>query len=160
MGGFFKMDVIQPVHDAQQIIEVIHAAFKRYEADTMPSSALVETEKTIESELQQGVLIFGSYVNQQLVGVIKVLQQKDYFYFSRLSVLPSFQGKGIASALIDYIETRALQEEILYVRCKVRKSETNNIRLYKKLGYEITKEELTTSPTGFVMATVTMDKAI
>lgn len=154
------MDVIQPVNDAQQIIEVIHAAFKRYEMDTMPSSALVETEKTIESELQQGVLIFGAYVNKQLVGIIKVLRQKDYFYFSRLSVLPAFQGKGIASALIDYIEKRALQENSHNVRCKVRKSETNNIRLYNKLGYEITKEEMTTSPTGFVMATVTMEKEV
>ena len=47
-----------------------------------------------------------------------------------------------------------------YVRCKVRKSEGDNISLYKKLGYHISQEEVMTSPLGFVMETVTMEKKI
>lgn len=155
---FNLIDRIKTVTNSKQIIDVIHAAFKRYESDPMPSSALSETSMTIEENLKDGIQIFGAYVKGNLVGVVKVTNQKNSFYFSRLSVLPTHQGKGVASALVTYIEKVASEENINRVQCKVRKSEKDNIRLYKKLGYRIIKEELTTSPTGFVMETVTMVK--
>ena len=151
---------IQPVTNSDQIIEVIHAAFKRYETDPMPSSALSETSETIEEELKNGLLIFGAYSKKVLVGVIKVTPYSDHLYFSRLAVLPTAQGKGFASALIGYIEDLAAKQHIHRITCKVRKSEADNIRLYTKLGYQIIKEEMTTSPLGFVMSTVTMEKNI
>ena len=168
-GGYFlqinemkhaHIETIQPVTNSEQIIEVIHAAFKRYETDPMPSSALSETSTTIEKELKDGILIFGSYIKEALVGVIKVTLYSDHLYFSRLAVIPSAQGKGIASAIIAYIENFAIKQQIHHITCKVRKSEADNIRLYTKLGYQITKEEMTTSPLGFVMSAVTMEKNI
>lgn len=149
---------IQPISNSEQIINIIHAAFKRYETDPMPSSALSETSDTIEQDIENGLLIFGAYKNETLVGVIKVMVYNDYLYFSRLAVLPEHQGKGIASALIAFIEDLAASQHIHRIACKVRKSETDNIRLYSKLSYHITKEEMTKSPIGFVMSTVTMEK--
>ena len=154
------LDTIRSVTDGEQIIDVIHAAFKRYEDDPMPSSALTETASTIKKELESNVLILGAEVLGQLAGVVKVRCFKDHFYFSRLSVLPELQGQGIASAIVRYIEKQAKQERMPYVRCKVRKSEGDNISLYKKLGYHISQEEVMTSPLGFVMETVTMEKKI
>lgn len=151
---------ITTVTNTKQIMEVIHAAFKRYESDSMPSSALAETSATIEGDLKNGIVILGAYVKERLVGVVKVISKNDCYYFSRLAVLPAFQGKGIASSLVAYIEKVATEKNIDIVQCKVRKSETHNIRLYKRLGYSITTEEMTTSPTGFVMETVTMEKKI
>lgn len=154
------LSIIKEMTDAQQIIRVIHAAFKRYELDSMPSSALKETEVTIEQELKDGVLMFGAEIGEQLVGVVKLSHDKDQFYFSRLAVLPEFQGRGVASALVTFIEKLAVKEQIPTVRCKVRKSEQDNIRLYKKLGFHISKEEITMSPLGFTMGIVTMDKEV
>lgn len=154
------VNMIKEVTDGQQVIEVIHAAFKRYEQDPMPSSALVETIATIKQEFENGVIVFGAALHEQLVGVVKVTRYEDHLYFSRLAVLPEFQGKGIASSLVRFIEQLAAREHIPTVRCKVRKSEVDNIRLYEKLGYSISKEEVTKSPLGFVMATVTMDKEV
>lgn len=153
-------NMINIVTDGQQILHVIHAAFKRYEQDPMPSSALVETKATIERELFNGVLMFGAEMDAQLVGVVKATCYKDHVYFSRLAVLPEFQGQGIASALVKFVERFAEKEQTPTVRCKVRKSEKDNIRLYKKLGFHISKEEIMTSPLGFVMETVTMEKAV
>ena len=157
---FPNVDYIQPITDANQIITVIHNAFKRYESDSMPSSALAETSETIKENLKDGIVILGAYIDTQLVGVIKISQQPDSYYFSRLSVLPTYQKKGIASALVTYVEKMAFEEKLKYVLCKVRKKETDNIRLYEKLDYRITKEEQSTSPTGFIMDTVTMKKEI
>ena len=154
------IESIQSVTNSEQIINVIHAAFKRYEADPMPSSAKSETSVTIEEEMKNGKLIFGAFAKGSLVGVIKVTKYSDHLYFSRLAVIPSEQGKGIASALVAYIENLAANESINRITCLVRKSETDNIRLYTKLGYQITKEEITTSPLGYVMPLVTMEKEI
>ena len=155
-----KYITIQPVTNSEQIIDVIHAAFKRYEMDPMPSSALSETSTTIDEDIKNGILIFGAYKKEALVGVIKVTVYKNHLYFSRLAVLPAEQGKGFASALVSYIEDIATKQQIRCITCKVRKSEMDNIRLYTKLGYHITKEETSTSPLGFVMSTVTMEKEI
>ena len=151
---------ITTVTNSKQVIDVIHAAFKRYESDSMPSSALAETSTTIEENIKDGIVILGAYVDDGLVGVVKVTNKSDCYYFSRLAVLPTFQGKGIASSLVAYIEKVAAEKKMDLVQCKVRKSETDNIRLYKKLGYSMTTEEMTTSPSGFMMATVIMEKKI
>lgn len=152
---------IQPVNNATEIINVIHSAFKRYESDAMPSSALAETATTIEENINRdGIEIIGAYVNNQLVGVVKISEQPTNLYFSRLSVLPSHQKRGIASKLIAYVEGIAAQRHLSFVQCKVRKSEQDNIRLYEKLGYYIISEENTTSPTGFLIETVTMEKRL
>ena len=154
------IESIQPVSNSEQIINVIHAAFKRYELDPMPSSSLFETSATIEEEMKNGKLIFGAFAKDSLVGVIKVTKYSDHLYFSRLAVIPSEQGKGIASSLVAYIEELAAKQQINHISCQVRKSEADNIRLYSKLGYQITKEEMSTSPLGFVMPLVTMEKKL
>lgn len=155
-----KQLTFEHVTDAHEIIKVIHAAFKRYETDPMPSSALAETPNLIAEEIKNGIRIFGAYSNNTLIGVIKVKHNDDHLYFSRLAVLPQYQGQGIASALVMHIENHAIKKKIARVICKVRKSETDNIRLYEKLGYSITNDELTTSPLGFIISTVTMEKII
>lgn len=154
------IEAIQLVTNSEQIINVIHAAFKRYELDPMPSSSLFETSATIEEEMKNGKLIFGAFAKELLVGVIKVTKYSDHLYFSRLAVIPSAQGKGIASSLVAYIEELAATQQINRITCQVRKSEADNIRLYSKLGYQITKEEMSTSPLGYVMPLVTMEKKL
>lgn len=152
--------VIQRVTDGEKIIQVIHAAFQRYLSDPMPSSALKETANTIERNLADGILIIGAYCNEELVGVVKATPLPHAYYFSRLAVLPTHQKKGIASLLIQAVEQLAKENRKHLVQCEVRKSETDNIRLYKKLSYHITKENEVISPLGFQMTTVTMEKYI
>lgn len=152
-----QMDIVT---NPEQIITVIHAAFKRYETDPMPSSALNETSATIDCELQAGIVILGAYVDAQLVGVVKVHIGENDCYFSRLAVLPSFQGKGIGSCLVRAIETIVGEKQINRIQCKVRKSETNNIHFYQKIGYKVIEEQFTTSPSGFTMPTVLMEKSV
>ena len=151
---------VEQVTNSLEIIRIIHAAFERYKNDPMPSSALLETAETIEKERQNGLKVFGIFDDGELVGVVKATTFTDYLYFARLAVLPNQQGKGIASALLQYLECYAKELKLQRIECKVRKSEKDNIRLYENLGYKIVKEEQTQSPTGFIMDTVTMEKKI
>lgn len=151
---------IQICTNTEEIISVIHQAFKRYETDLIPSSALVETADSLQNELHKGLLIFGVYDQEQLVAVVKCEQKQNSLYFSRLAVLPAYLGKGMARALIQCIEQYAVQKQLSAVMCKVRKSEEGNIRLYEKLGYIIVSEEMTVSKTGKSIPTVTMVKQV
>lgn len=141
-----------------EVINVIHRAFTRYETDPQPSSALTETEDLIHMELNQGTEIFGIYDKDELIGIVKCVLNNGYIYFSRLSVLPKNQGKGAATSLVKYLEDYAIQNNIFASKCKVRKSEKNNIAFYSKLGYEIVQEELIVNENGDVIPTVTMRK--
>jgi len=142
-----------------EAINVIHQAFKRYETDPQPSSALNETEKnTIQNELNQGTELFGVYENDKLVGIVKCVLNNEYIYFSRLAVLPQNQGKGIATSLVKHLEDYAIQNNVFTSKCKVRKSEKNNIALYSKLGYDIVKEEMIVNKNGDEIPTLTMRK--
>lgn len=152
--------VIEQITNSHEIIRIIHAAFERYKNDPMPSSALIETTETMEKELQSGIKVFGIFDNGELCGVVKATTYPDYIYFARLAVLPNQQRKGIASTLLLYLESYAKELKLQRIECKVRKSESDNIRLYENIGYNIVKEEQTQSPTGFIMGTVTMEKMI
>jgi len=151
---------IKQTDNTREILKVLHAAFHRYKNELIPSSALAETTSTIEENLRNGIEILGAYVCNELVGIVKVATIQDRLYFSRLSVLPSHQQMGIASALVNQVETLAADRNLTSVQCKVRKSEQGNIRFYEKLSYKIISEELTISPTGFRIETVTMEKVL
>lgn len=145
---------------AAEAIDVIHQAFKRYETDPQPSSALNETEQTIQNELKQGIKLFGAYDEDELIGIVKCLLKNEYIYFSRLSVLPKNQGKGVATRLINYLEDYSMQHNRFVSKCKVRKNEKYNISLYSKLGYEIVSEEIIINANGDEISTVTMSKEL
>lgn len=144
--------------DPAEAVKVIHQAFRRYESDPQPSSALNETADSITTELRQGTEMFGIYDNDELIALVKCVLNEEFIYFSRLSVLPENQGKGVATNLVNYLEGYAVQNNIFVSKCKVRKSEKNNIALYSKLGYKIEKEEIIINQNGDEIPAVTMQK--
>lgn len=152
---FLKIEMnIEPV----QAVKAIHQAFKRYESDPQPSSALNETADSISTEIKQGTEMFGVYDNDELIALVKCVLNEEFIYFSRLSVLPENQGKGVATNLVNYLESYAVQNNIFVSKCKVRKSEKNNIALYSKLGYKIVKEEIIINKNGDEIPALTMQK--
>ena len=141
-------------------VKVIHEAFKRYETDSQPSSALNETADSIITELKQGTEMFGVYDNDELIALVKCILNDGFMYFSRLSVLPKNQGEGVATNLVKYLEGYAVQNNIFVSKCKVRKIEKNNIALYSKMGYKIVKEEIIINKNGDEIPAVTMQKKL
>lgn len=145
---------------ASEALPIILAAFERYKEDLQPSSALKETVESLEQELENGVYCIGYQLEEELVAMSKYKWMPNALYFSRLSVLPSYQRRGIASKLVDELARMALAQHKAFLQCKVRKSEAGNIALYTKLGFIITTEELYTNLNGEVMAIVSMEKII
>lgn len=127
--------------DAAVILEVMLAAFQKYETDPYPSSALQETATSIEVDMDAGQKALLYKENDEDVGMVRYELSEGELYFRRLSVIPAMQGKGIAKKLVNALEEIARQAGKQKIACRVRKSEKGNIQLYRSIGFERTKEE-------------------
>ncbi|SDO49447.1 GNAT family N-acetyltransferase [Alkalicoccus daliensis] len=146
--------------DAEIIQYLMRQAFQVYNHENPPSGALKETIEEITMALINGHRALIAYENQKPVGVVRFSAEEEGWYFSRLSVLPEKQGRGIAKQLVDRLEQLALEEENTYLYCKVRKSAQKNIALYETWGYELFHEEIIHKPGGIQIEAVSMEKTL
>lgn len=76
-------------------------------------------------------LHFGVFENEKLVSIISFFITNDEMQFRKLATLQDFQGKGIASILINYILELAKQKNLKKVWCNAR---SNKKTFYEKFG--------------------------
>ena len=134
--------MIKETNDAQLLTTLLHESFAQYEADSIPSSALKETPQSIEQLLQTGTKAYVYFVDELPVAMVRTEVEDQALLFSRLGVLPSYRKRGIARSLIAFVEEKAREMNLPYVRCGVRKKERDNIALYQRLGYSIIDEQV------------------
>ncbi|MBV7504345.1 GNAT family N-acetyltransferase [Bacillus sp. sid0103] len=147
-------------------IQIVHKimldAFEEYRFLDVPSSALNESEEELQNAINSGsekALI--CMVDEIPVGSSRFKLMDDSIYFSRLSVSPHARGKGIAKAMLLWLEKYAHENShIKRMECRVRTSLPKNISLYKAMGYIVYKEEVVTNPNGFLVKTVVMEKIL
>lgn len=63
--------------------------------------------------------------------------QADALYITALGVLPEYQGRGIATALMTFAEAEAQKAGIQYVRFDCLASYSELVKFYEKLGYTV-----------------------
>ncbi|MBO0960900.1 GNAT family N-acetyltransferase [Neobacillus sp. MM2021_6] len=134
-------------------------AFEEYRLLEVPSSALNESLDSLLNVLENGsqnALL--CIVNGEPLGSSRFTIKGDSLYFSRLSVTPHARGKGIAKAILLWLEKYANENGKLKMKCRVRASLPKNISLYKAMGYSVSKEEVVINPNGFPVKTVVMEK--
>lgn len=154
---------IRLAHDKD--VPIIHKlmleAFEEYRFLDVPSSALNESLETLQNALKSGseqALL--CLVNGVPLGSTRITMKEDSVYFSRVSVTPKARGKGIAKAMLMWLEKYANENCKVKMECRVRASLPKNIRLYEFMGYIVSKEEVVTNPNGFLVKTVVMEKSL
>ena len=115
---------------------IIYDAFKEYIGVLHPpSGALRETVEGIRKKIEGrgGALIV--WDESVPIGSALYYYENDYMYIGRVSVLPSYRGRGIAKAMIRYLEDLAKGKGYLKTRVEVRLSLPENLEYYTKLKY-------------------------
>jgi ribosomal protein S18 acetylase RimI-like enzyme len=118
-------------------------AFAEY-AGALPveSGALSETVQDVEAAMARpdagAVLAFAGEV---AVASARYLAEDDALYVGRVSVLPAYRRRGVASAVMAYLEEVARSLGRAAIRIGVRESLPSNIALYQRLGYETLRIE-------------------
>lgn len=113
---------------------VMYEAFKEYAGILQPpSGALHETVEGIKKKIEGkgGAII--AWEQSEPVGAALYYFELDYMYIGRISVVPSYRGKGIGKAIITYLEDQAMKKGYSKTRIEVRQSLPDNLRLYTML---------------------------
>ena len=99
------------------------------------------SEQELINEFNDGVCMYGYQHNNTLVGVIGVQEVKDVILIRHAYTLSSYQGKGVGSALLEYLLKKNKNSRLLVGTWK---SAVWAIKFYKKFDFILhTKEETT-----------------
>ena len=121
-------------NDTSKILHIINDASLRYK-DIIPDNCWHEPymlEQELIDEFNDGVRMFGYHHNNKLTGVIGVQEVKDVILIRHAYTLSSYQGKGVGSALLEYLLKKNKNSRLLVGTWK---KATWAIRFYEKFGF-------------------------
>lgn len=143
---------------AGEALTVQRAAYvteaQHYDAPRIPP--LTETLDELLADLSSGVLAFGAWDGTRLAGSVRGRVDGDRMEIARFSVAPDLQGRGIGRALLTAVESAAPPEVRTFWLITGIDSE-DNLRLYRKAGYEIVAE--TTDAVGVALVVLEKGRA-
>ena len=126
--------------DVPTIAGLIHAAFKEYAgALDPPSGAHKESVENLREKLTSERAVL-ALLGDLAVGCVFYTDEGDQMYFGRLAVLPTYRNRGIAAALIAYVEQRARELGLPRVQLGVRVALPHLRARYERLGYRVIEE--------------------
>lgn len=122
--------------DIPIILSVIKEAFAEYTGQLdPPSSAEGKTVEMVEAELE-GANALVAEADGKIVGCVFYRPQGEGLYIDRLSVLPAYRKRGIASSMLNEIEFRARTAGYKSLQISVRLVLKKLQAYYSKLGFE------------------------
>ena len=118
--------------DEKAVIKCVDASYEKYieRLGKKPGPMMDDYALLIG----QGDVFVGEY-EEQVAGIIVLKNFDDYILLDNVAVFPSYQGKGFGKSLIDFAEKLALEKEPGVIRLYTNIKMSENIVLYKKLGY-------------------------
>ena len=129
--------------DASKILNIINDASLRYKG-VIPDDCWHQpymSELELIGDFSDGVRMYGYHHNNTLIGVIGIQKVKDVTLIRHAYTLTSYQGKGMGSALLEYLLKKNQNSRLLLGTWKKAKWA---IRFYEKFGFiPHTKEQST-----------------
>jgi len=130
-------------NDIFKIAHVINDASLRYKG-IIPNNCWHEpymSEQKLIDEFNDGVRMFGYQHNNKLIGVIGIQEVKDVILIRHAYILASYQGKGMGSALLEYLLKKNQKFRLLVGTWR---NATWAIRFYEKFGFILHAKEQST----------------
>lgn len=100
-------------------------------------------------------LHFGAFVQEKLVSIVSCFIIEDEMQFRKLATLNEFQGKGIASELLNFILKIAKNQGLKKVWCNAR---SNKKSFYEKFGMTDTHQTFIKAEQEFVIMEILLEK--
>ena len=129
--------------DNSKILYIINDAALRYKG-IIPDNCWHEpymSEQELIDEFSDGVRMFGYHRNNKLIGVIGIQKIKDVILIRHAYTLTPYQGKGVGSALLEYLLKKNQSSRLLVGTWR---NATWAIRFYEKFGFILhTKKQAT-----------------
>jgi len=98
-------------------------------------------------------LHFGVFDHEKLVSIVSCFIVDDEMQFRKLATLVEFQGKGIASQLLNYILKLAKEKNLNKMWCNAR---TNKKTFYEKFGMKDTHKTFVKANQEFTIMEISL----
>jgi GNAT superfamily N-acetyltransferase len=136
-------EVIRPCHDLERprILEIVNSAAEVYR-DVIPSDRWHDpymAPDELDQELAAGVRFWGYDANGSLVGVMGIQRVRDVQLIRHAYVLPSSQGHGVGSALLEHLQRIGTQRMLVGTWAAAEWA----IRFYRRHGFQLVEPERT-----------------
>lgn len=124
--------------DAQTVTDLIHRAFAGRPPLDPPSTALDETTESVGAALAAGAGLLAT-VDGHPAGTMIFTQVEDsgvpLLGLRRVSVLPQWQGRGVATAMVGVAEDVARSRGLAGVSLVARRELTATVAFWRRRGY-------------------------
>ena len=130
-------------NDTSKILHVINDASLRYKG-IIPDNCWREpymSENELRDEFNCGVRMYAYHHDNKLIGVIGIQEVKDVILIRHAYTLTSHQGKGVGSALLEYLLKKNQNFRLLVGTWR---NATWAIRFYEKFGFILHAKEQST----------------
>jgi ribosomal protein S18 acetylase RimI-like enzyme len=122
---------------AELILRLAVEAFAEFR-DTLvpPPGILRESIEDVARSIETGGAVI-AWDSDVPVGSARFHPEPDHLYVGRVAVPPAYRRRGIASAMMDFIEDHARSLGYVETRVQVRQALPSNVALYESLGYTV-----------------------
>ncbi|MGJ7550903.1 GNAT family N-acetyltransferase [Pseudomonas alloputida] len=118
--------------DIEAITELVQAAYSPYIARIgKPPAPMLDDYRQVVADVEVHVALHG----MQVVGVLVLECEGDEMLLANVAVSPAYKGRGIGKVLMQLCETRSRQAGCNAVRLYTHERMTENIEIYRRLGY-------------------------
>ena len=125
--------------DVPLVYQIMQAAFAEYIGVLVPPSSVeYETLEDARRTIAEGGAVLARLDGNAVGSARYSFHDEGHIcYVGRVSVLPEARGKGIASAMVTYIEGIAREQGCESMEIMVRLILESNVHLYERIGYHI-----------------------
>ncbi|GAX07206.1 GNAT family acetyltransferase [Secundilactobacillus pentosiphilus] len=120
------------VIDLPSIIKCFQGAFSKYltRMDRKPAPMLKNYADYIANDW-----VYILNYDHQFAGLIALINEPAYVHLDTVAVVPAFQGKSLGKHLLQFAKIFAKQHGQREIRLLTNEKMTENIAIYKHLGY-------------------------
>ena len=97
---------------------------------------MYNTSNPEEYILNPGGFIFMAKYNNEIVGVVALINQKTFFELSKMAVSPKYQGLKIGRKLLEFCVDFAKKQDWESITLYSHRSLETAINLYQKIGFK------------------------
>lgn len=143
MADKVKIRMARPT-EATAVYRILMEAYAPYEGKIFPPFAVFQTgPSAIASHIRARRHKYAlAFTGRKPVGTLRCTPVRNergptYWVLSRLAVLPSHQGKGVAADLIRWMHDLARKSGVRELRGDVRTALPALLRFYERFGYTV-----------------------
>ncbi|WP_036379444.1 GNAT family N-acetyltransferase [Muricauda sp. MAR_2010_75] len=94
-----------------------------------------QSENAIQEQLEKGIAYYLLQFKDEFVGYFSYSINEDALFLSKLYVLKSARGNGVAKVGLSFMQSQAKELNLAKIRLTVNKYNSDSIAAYEKMGF-------------------------